>query len=49
MEVLTEKNLFSAGEDKPLLAATLLRANFRRMNNSVQENQQNVSTRSSKN
>lgn len=47
MEVLSEKNLFSAGEDKPLLAATLLRANFRRLKNSVQENQLNVSTQNS--
>ena len=42
MEVLAEKSVFSKGEGEPTLAATLLRANFRRLRNSVQEEEEDL-------
>ena len=43
MEVLTENSLFSAGEGEPMLATMLLRVNFRRLRNNLQEDNLSVS------
>ena len=42
MEVLAGKSVFSVGEDEPTLTAALLRANFRRLKNSTQDEEEEL-------